>query len=104
MPASARFKELKKRLRELRMHMLPATFSPTGDYSDRQLDRARGYRLLAHAEIEAFIEDVTFDAAKKSVSGWDKTKQVSDCLFCLIVNYHHGFKIDGVDEEPPFPP
>ena len=38
--------------------MLPEKFSPTGDYSDRQLDRARGFRLLAHAEIEAFLEDI----------------------------------------------
>jgi hypothetical protein len=100
---SARFKELKKRLRELRNHMLPAKFSPTGDYSNRQLDRARGYRLLVHAEIEAFIEDVTFEAATKGVSDWSHGKGVSDCLFCLIVNYHHGFKVEGIDDDSPFP-
>ena len=104
MPTSARFKELKKRLGNLRAHMLPAKFSPTGDYSDRQLDRARGYRLLVHAEIEAYLEDVTFEAAKTGVSEWDKTKKVSDCLFCLITSYHCGFKVEGLDEEPPFPP
>jgi hypothetical protein len=104
MPTSARFKELKKRLGDLRAHMLPATFSPTGDYSDRQLDRTRGYRLLVHAEIEAYLEDVTFDAAISGVSAWDKTKKVSDCLFCLVTSYHCGFEVDGLDEEPPFPP
>jgi hypothetical protein len=104
MPASARFKELKKRLRELRTHMLPGNFSPTGDYSDRQLDRARGYRLLVHAEIEAFIEDVTFEAATKGVSEWTHTQKVSDSLFCLMVNYHHGFKVGGIDDDPPFLP
>lgn len=104
MPRSGRFRELEQRLRELRKHMLPHKFSPTGDYGDRQLDRARGYRLLVHAEIEAFIEDVTFDAAKRGVSEWSKTKKVSDSLFCLVTHYHHGFTAEGFDEEPPFPP
>ena len=33
------------------------TFSPVGNYSARQLDHARAYRLLVHAEFEAFLED-----------------------------------------------
>jgi hypothetical protein len=55
--ASARFVELERRLKKLRARFLPKVFSATGDYTDRQLDHARGYRLLAHAEIEAFLED-----------------------------------------------
>lgn len=55
--ASARFRELQNRLKKLRRHFLPKNPSPTGDYTERQLDQARGYRLLAHAEIEAFLED-----------------------------------------------
>ena len=82
--------------------MLPATFSATGDYSARELDRARGFRLLAHAEIEAFIEDVTFDAAKRSVSAWSRDRTTGDTLFCLIAHYHHGFAVDQF-ESPPFP-
>lgn len=103
MPRSARFKELQLRLRELRKYMLPATFSSTGDYSARQLDRSRGYRLLVHAEIEAFLEDITFEAARSGISEWVRTKRVNDCLFCLIVSYHSGFIVDSLDEEPPIP-
>jgi hypothetical protein len=102
MPRSARFKELESRLRELRKNMLPATFSPTGSYSARQLDRSRGYRLLVHAEIEAFLEDVTFETARLGVSEWARTKKVSNCLFCLVASYHAGFFVEGLDEEPPF--
>lgn len=102
MPRSTRFKELQQRLRQLREHMLPGKFSPIGNYSERQLDRTRGYRLLVHAEIEAFIEDITFEAAKKGVSQWTNTKKVSDTLFCLVVHYHHGFAIEGSEEEPAF--
>lgn len=60
--------------------------------------------MLVHAEIEAFLEDVTFAAARKGVSEWVQTKKVSDCLFCLIVNYHSGFIVEGFDETPPIPP
>lgn len=102
MARSARFKELQRRLRELRRHMLPANFSATGEYSPRELDRARGFRLLAHAEIEAFLEDVTFDAAKRSVSAWSRDRTTGDTLFCLIAHYHHGFAVDPL-EAPPFP-
>jgi hypothetical protein len=82
--------------------MLPAQFSATGAYSARELDRARGFRLLAHAEIEAFIEDVTFEAAKTSVSNWVNSRVTSDTLFCLIAHYHQGFATDA-GQPLPFP-
>lgn len=82
--------------------MLPANFSPTGDYSERELDRARGFRLLAHAEIEAFLEDACFETARASVAAWDRDRTTSNTLFCLIAHYHHGFAADEL-EQPPFP-
>ncbi|RVP97115.1 HEPN domain-containing protein [Sinorhizobium meliloti] len=91
MAKSARFMELRRRLADLRRHMLPANFSPTGDYSDRHLDRARGYRLLAHAEIEAFIEDITLGTAKTAVSNWSSSKKPSDVILCLLAHYHGGY-------------
>lgn len=59
MAPSKRFIELKGRLVELRQNLLPVKFSATGDYTDIQMDHARGYRLLAHAEIESYLEDVS---------------------------------------------
>ena len=82
--------------------MLPAKFSPTGDYSNRQLDRARGYRLLAHAEIESFIEDITLDAARSTISEWTRSRAVSDTLVCLIAHYHDGYDVDDEMLEPSF--
>lgn len=102
MALSQRFKTLRRRLRDLRIHMLPQTFSPTGDYTSRQQDRARGYRLLAHAEIEAFIEEISLAAATKGVSEWVRTRKVNDCLFCLVAHYHDGFAIEGIDDDPLF--
>jgi len=83
--------------------MLPENFSPTGDYSDRQLDRARGYRLLAHAEIEAFIEDITIGAARQTVSEWARTRKANDVLLCLIAHYHHGYDLEEEGLSPAFP-
>ena len=77
--------------------MLPQSFSPTGDYSDRQLDRARGFRLLAHAEIEAYLEDIGLDKAKEVVDQWKNSKTTTDALFCLVAHYHVGFEV--ADEE-----
>lgn len=102
MARSARFRELQARLTELRRHMLPAKFSATGTYRPRELDRARGFRLLAHAEIEAFIEDVTFDKAKTSVSNWANRQVTSETLFCLVAHYHQGFQTDA-GQQPAFP-
>lgn len=97
MARSARFRKLSGRLHSLRRNMLPATFSPTGDYSDRQLDRARGFRLLAHAEIEAFLEDIGLDKAKEAVDQWKASKKTNDALFCLVAHYHVGFDVSDED-------
>ena len=61
MPRSIRFRQIQSRCRDLRRHCLPSVFSATGDYSQRALDRARGYRLLVHAEIESFVEERAFE-------------------------------------------
>ena len=64
---SARYRSLTLRVRQLERRLLPKVFSPVGAYSDRQLDLARGYRLLAHAEIEAYIEDMVRSCANESL-------------------------------------
>ena len=55
--SSPRYKLLSRRINELRRHLLPAKFDPTGTYSPRVHERCRAFRLLVHAEFEAFIED-----------------------------------------------
>jgi len=91
MPASLRFRELCKRLHELRRHFLPLNFSPTGTYNDRVRDRARGYRLLAHAEIEAFIEDIAKNALVAQTSSWKKTRKATTLIVSFLASYHAGF-------------
>jgi hypothetical protein len=50
--------------------MLPRAFSPTGSYSELQLDRTRGYRLLVHAEIEAFLEERASEVVTSAFDSW----------------------------------
>lgn len=92
---SVRFKEMQKRLRELKLNMLPRTFSPTGDYSDRQLDRARGYRLLVHAEIESYLEDVARECVISAVQKWKIDKSPSNILICFLASYHSSWNINA---------
>lgn len=67
MSQSMRFRKFENRLKQLRRHFLPKTFSLTGDYSARQLDMTTAYMLLCHAEIENHIEDAAKDVVLAKV-------------------------------------
>jgi hypothetical protein len=84
MPRSARYRLLEKRLTQLRARMLPAKFSPTGVYSDRQLDWVRGYRVLVHAEIEAYLEDSVRQVATQVFEAWMNDKKPHHTIICLL--------------------
>ena len=59
-------------------------FSPTGLYGELQLDRARAYRLLIHAELEAYIEDRGSTLATSAVTEWNANKVLSPTLLGLL--------------------
>lgn len=68
---------------ELRRHLLPSKFDPTGTYSPRVTDRARAYRLLAHAEIEACVEDLVRDLVAGAYAAWELDRRPRTCLIAL---------------------
>jgi RiboL-PSP-HEPN len=90
MARSQRFRELQKRLTELRRHLLPRT-SLTGAYTARQYDRVRAFRLLAHAEIEACVEDLVFKVATESFQRWKLDSRPRTCLVALVAYYEGSF-------------
>jgi hypothetical protein len=57
MPESSSFAAMRSRIDDLRDIFLPKEFDPTGSYEDDQRTRTIAFRLLAHAEIESFLED-----------------------------------------------
>jgi hypothetical protein len=81
---SQRLRELKAELHRLRRHFLPRKWSPTGSYPDRILDRARGFRVLAHAEIEYYMEQVLLDKVNSRHTEWSANRKPSYLMLCLI--------------------
>ena len=89
-----RYQELRSELGRLRRHLLPAKFSPTGSYNDRILDRARAYRVLAHAEIESYLEDEVRDVLQFALRRWKTTGAMNKVLMSLVVAVRFGLADD----------
>jgi len=81
---STLFNDLKARLMELRYSMLPKKFSPTGVYSNRQLDRAVGYRLLTHSEIEYYLEERAWQTAIEAGRLWKFYRKITPAMIGLL--------------------
>jgi len=103
MANSPQYKELKKRIRELKRHLLPTTFSDTGDYPERVRDRTRGFRVLVHAEIENYLEDLAVNIINEKIHAWNKLAKPSYIIICFIAAYHAGW-VTGEDDVSIFSP
>lgn len=84
MAYSARYKLFDKRIRWLRKTFLPKAFSSTGNYSDDQLDYARAFVLLAHCEMEAYLEDRASEVALHAYHLWEVYRLVTTSLLALV--------------------
>jgi hypothetical protein len=83
MSRSARYRILYKELNRLKKQFLPR-IDPTGVYSDRQLARTLAYRVLAHAEIESYLEDRVWEVVIDVKRRWDSLGKAHRTLICLI--------------------
>ncbi|HEY9801565.1 MAG TPA: HEPN domain-containing protein [Leptolyngbyaceae cyanobacterium] len=83
MPKSARFRTLTKELTRLKKQFLPK-ISPTGLYSDRQLSRTMAYTVLAHAEIESYLEDRAWEVVQDAKKVWNNTRKAGLTLVSII--------------------
>jgi hypothetical protein len=92
MAQSRRYRLLELRLGQLRRRLLPKAFSPIGYYNDIQLDRARGYRLLAHAEIEAFLEERASEVVTRVFNLWLNDRKPRHTVVCLLAHFRPGEK------------
>lgn len=89
---SRRYIQLKSRLRELRTNLLSFLPEPPVSktlYNDQELDSTRAYIVLAHAEIEAFCEDIVRRKAKTAKGAFDRGRGVTPVLR-KIVSYYVG--------------
>ena len=83
MPKSARFRCLIKELNRLKRHFIPK-ISPIGSYSEMQLSRTLAYRVLAHAEIESYLEDRVWEVTQNAKQMWDNGGKTCLTLISLI--------------------
>ena len=87
--SSSQYRALRTRIRELRLYLLPKQFNPTGSYSLRQFDRARAFRLLTHAEIEWYLEQVVFETANIAYDIWSTRGIITEPIVAMLA-YHEG--------------
>ncbi|MBD1213135.1 MAG: HEPN domain-containing protein [Dolichospermum sp.] len=93
MPESDKFITLKTQLDRLKDEFLPE-ISPTGSYSESQLSRTAAYRVLAHAEIESYLEERAWKIVIDAKKAWE-TGKTTRTLICLL-----GFSDLTMDKPP----
>lgn len=74
--------------------MLPR-FSPTGTYLGRHHDRTRGFRLLAHAEVEAYLETACDAFATRMVVAWRRDGVARRSISALVATYEESRSRQG---------
>lgn len=84
MSKSSRFRSLEKQLALLRKYFLPVKLDPIFVYNSRQTALARAYRVLSHAEIEAYVEERVAFVVKHSLSEWKRTGRVNRTILGLV--------------------
>ncbi|MDB9326031.1 HEPN domain-containing protein [Nodularia spumigena] len=83
MPRSVRFRSLSRELTRLKKQFLPK-ISPIGLYSERQLSRTLAYRVLAHAEIESYLEDRAWEVTQNAKQVCDNGGKTCLTLISLV--------------------
>ena len=72
---SARFNVLEQELNSLRTNFLPENFDPAGDYNSKKIALATAYRVLAHAEIESYLEDRALEIVQNALALWSSEQR-----------------------------
>ncbi|WP_345943194.1 HEPN domain-containing protein [Streptomyces sp. SID2119] len=83
---SPRYRTLSRRITQLRRNLLPREFSAIGLYSERVYERARAFRVLAHAEFESYIEDRAIEVIQKAHSSWQSSGTIRPSLLSLMAH------------------
>lgn len=84
MAHSRGFRELSRRVQQLRKRLLPRRFSPLGRYSPVELDHARAYTLLICAEIEHFLEQRASLVADSAFTAWTSGNRSTKVIVNLL--------------------
>jgi hypothetical protein len=84
--ATRSFRNLERRVNQLGDRFLPQP-NPIGTYSDKEYDFVRAYIVLAHAEIEEYLETRAKDIVSHSVDRWKTRYKVNRCIASLLLRH-----------------
>ena len=79
------YSELETRLDELRSNLLPDEFDPMSSYSIKDIDMTKGYLLLAHSEVEYFIESICHKFIELQVTRYCQSDTPTNCTLALLL-------------------
>jgi hypothetical protein len=84
---SVRLSELREQVGRFRQHLLPQEFDATGSYENQDAVRIRtlSFLVLAHAEIEVYLEDRIVEIAKAAWRSWKDSMHLSRAAFSVLV-------------------
>ena len=93
-----KYRELCRRIKEIEKHLV-RTFVVKNvmDLSERELDLCRGYKILCHAEIEYYFEEVARMILNESLLCWRNEKKVTLPIVGLLGNYEKIETNDNID-------
>ena len=84
MPHTTHYAYLVKRIDKLRKALIPKAFSPTGNYKNSTYEKVLGYKLLIHAEIEYYFEELTKSIMLIAKRKWDSTGEATKTIIALV--------------------
>ena len=87
---SKKYRDLTRALEDIQKHLLyflPQPPISKTTYTKQELDLTRAYIVLAHAEVEAFCEELTIEKARRAAKEFQAGGTVSPVLRKLIAYY-----------------
>lgn len=93
-----KYRELCRRIKEIEKHLVRSfVVKNVMDLSERELDLCRGYKILCHAEIEYYFEEVARMILNEGLLCWRNEKKVTLPIVGLLGNYEKIETNDNID-------
>ena len=85
--SSRQYDELKRRVDELRVQFVDFDVPIDRDPTRQELSNIAAFKLLAHAEIQTYVEDRISECLGQSFQMWQQDRKVSRCLLGLVLRW-----------------
>lgn len=83
-----KYRELVYRINDIQKHFVASFIDKdVMDLNEQELDLCRGYKMLCHAEMEYYFEEIARIILKESLWNWQNDKKVTLPIVGLLANY-----------------